>query len=383
MKGYAVFTLFIIVIVLAFGSFDTNELNENAFITAIGVDTDQENKGYKLSLQILNPAAFSNNGQGKSPFYVYEKNNKYYGITLSSLTEYIARKVNISHIQVVVINEKLAKEKGIKNIIESLLRPPLYPYTINVLMTKKNNASDFMYMQTKIEPLSSREIASHVRNLKQEAGTASPVYPGKLKGYMEREGREAAVPVIDMNKNSKKGTKEKPSNDIMVNGLSLFRNDKPVAWINNDLSKIYYLMTNQLERTILNAACSENGVFAMHVNSNKTKIKGEIIEKIPHFTIRTKIKGDLAESFCSNNTKRTDTIHALEKQMANEIESKIHKLISKTQKSKTDVIGFGELLKIQDNKGWKEIKDHWYTHFNKAKFDIKVDVEIENVGDSL
>ncbi|MBE5099618.1 Ger(x)C family spore germination C-terminal domain-containing protein [Priestia aryabhattai] len=158
--------------------------------------------------------------------------------------------------------------------------------------------------------------------------------------------------------------------------------DKKVGWLNDKLSRGYYLLKGKLKSSYFTSPCSKSEEFGLTIIKAKTKIKGSMVDGSPFFNIRTKIVGDLEELNCNMDISNPSNAKSLEKKMEKEVKKQIVQLIKKSQKLHSDFIGFGDVLRVDDKSEWKRIDERWKQAYLESKFDIKVKVIIRNYGDT-
>jgi spore germination protein KC len=90
----------------------------------------------------------------------------------------------------------------------------------------------------------------------------------------------------------------------------------------------------------------------------------------------------LDELNCNMDISNPSNIKSLEKEMEKEVKKQIVQLIKKSRNLKSDFIGFGDVLRIDDKSEWKKIDERWKQAYLESEFDIKVKVIIRNYGDT-
>ena len=388
MKKHIGFSLFILLFAILIGHFQHDELHNVAFISAIGIDHSK--KGYNVSVQVLNPLAFSPQGQSSLPFFVFEQEGHSINHIMSKLTQRISRKIEVSHIQTIIISEQIAKKMGLKKGLHNMIRASNFPYDTTVLIARNYKAKDFLEVLPFFETVTSREIASHLKNISQERGSVFPTFLTKLQGDILKDGKDAAIPTIHFKGNineAKNKSAQQLTNanlkEISFDGLQLFKRNYSTGWINSNLSPYYYLLNNKLQHTNIRANCHSNKEISLNVLKSHTKIRGQIHNDTPTFTISIKVTGNISDYSCKYDLSSVENGQKIQKIVEEEIKKKVTKLLEITKKKNSDIIGFGEILEIYDNKNWKEVKKDWVQMYPKSEFTIEVDVTIQNYGDII
>lgn len=366
----------------------SNELHNIAFISAIGIDPSKN--GFHVSVQVLNPLAFSQQGANSMPFFVFEQEGHSLNNIMNKLSQKISRKMDVSHVQTIIVNEKIAKSHGIKKGISNMIRAPRYPYDAIVLITNNKSAKDFLEVLPFFELVTSREIASHLDNVSEERSSNLPVYLTTLQADILKKGKDAAVPTIQFKGNldeaKSKSSQEKNNSSsklIYFDGLQLFKNDKSVGWIDSNLSPTFYLLNNKMKKTNIRAACGKGKNISLDIIKSHTKIKVKMKKNQPTFTISTKLKGNIADFTCNLNLNELKNGLKMETLIEDKVKNNILKLIKTSQKNNSDIVGFGEIIEIQDHKSWRKIENDWKNVFPESQFDVQVDVTIQNYGEII
>src|SRR5690554_997779 len=114
-----------IVIILIFmiiltGCWSEKELNEITLITSIAID--KEDDDYIMSLSIIVPSEAMLNAPGRSsPSVILSSRGISPCDAFRKITSKVSRIPNLSHVQNIIISEKVARE-GITLVIDSMIR---------------------------------------------------------------------------------------------------------------------------------------------------------------------------------------------------------------------------------------------------------------------
>lgn len=107
------------------GCYDRKEIDDMAYVTAIGLDKGKTNF-VKMTLQIAVPKAIGGGGDegggggdGSTTITTVETPTLYSGLNM--INNYISKRINMSHAKVVVFSEEMARE-GIHEYIHAMIR---------------------------------------------------------------------------------------------------------------------------------------------------------------------------------------------------------------------------------------------------------------------
>ena len=129
--------LSIILLPLLTGCYNYRELNNLSIVTAISIE--KNNDLYKVTVQVVNPRKDTDTSKGNQPsFITYNKTSKSIQQALREMIKDSPNKIYASHIQLIIIDEDLAKD-GISPILDFLIRDPEFRDEFYVLIAQDKN----------------------------------------------------------------------------------------------------------------------------------------------------------------------------------------------------------------------------------------------------
>ncbi|EEM68673.1 MULTISPECIES: Ger(x)C family spore germination protein [Bacillus cereus group] len=385
MKKFIILAISCLLLSIVCGHFNRNELNEIAIVYAVGIDKSE--KGYKISMQIINPKLTENSSNEQPPVIVYQDEAKSIGKAIEKVSKKISREIHLSQIQLILIGETLIKNKGIEAVLNYVLRDPKMASVVDILVTKDIEAAQALQVASPLEDIPINEVVKILKNTAENWGSHQRMFPTQLKAEFISEGKEAAISTLKIIGDSKNGKNQNtfkklsPNSYLALSGLTIFRGNKPVGWLNDNLSRTYYSLKGALKTTYFDAPCSKKEEFGLRILKNKTAIKGHLKNGVPYFQITVRFIGDLNEFNCEMDVSNPKVVKKLELKMEKEIKRNVESLLQTSKKLKSDVIGFGETLMIYDNSNWKKIKSNWNKIYPISQFDIDIQILIRNQGD--
>jgi hypothetical protein len=118
--------------------------------------------------------------------------------------------------------------------------------------------------------------------------------------------------------------------------------------------------------------------------SRNTRTKVSFKNGKPHVSIKIQYESEIDEKE-SASIKLSDSaiLKKIEKQTSKDAKNGIEKLIATTQKTKSDIFGFGEHFRAKLPRYWNKnvkTKAKWDEIYQNLTFDVKVDTHIHRVG---
>jgi len=371
--------LFLIIpLLLLTGCYDYKELNTISILSATEINKIDDK--YVVSAQAVNPQAPDKTTTTQAPFIIYNGSGKTIQEAYRKITNETSKFLYSSHLQLLIINEKVAKE-NIKEIIDFYLKSPPIRTEFYILISKSDNVLDII---TPINDISSSSIKETIENNVKYLGTTNTVTFNELTNMILDPNLEIVLPTIKLINDSKEGEKieniEKTKIDTkyQLDGLAIFKDNKLQGYLNEEESKTYNILKNKINNTILTTKCDDNKYMTTEIIDSKS----EINVKKNNIKIKIKLSGNLNEYHCNKPLDKTKTIKDIEKKFEKEVTNTLTSNINKIRKEyNSDIFGFLDKLYRTDYNKYKEIKNNWYkSTYQNIDISITSDVSIISKG---
>lgn len=387
--------LFILLISFSLtGCWNYRELNHLAIVGAIGIDYDEENELFELSVQVFNAKKSSSNGQsgegGQSPITVYTNKAKTLHEALRNTIHSSPKKPYIGHLDIVVLGESFAK-KGFMKASDFLLRDDESRKVFNVMVTKDAKASDVLKVLTSAITLPAVDILDNiVNNSLYKASVVPTTFDNFILSYYT-SGIEPTIPVVmidgdnlEEGENTNEAKRSNPKTELRIDRMSIFKDDKLIGYLDDQESVGYALVIGKIENTVISFKCDDDNYGAIEINKYNTKIKGILKDDKPMIEIDVSAKGLISEYNCNTDLKKPDAIEKIEYIASKTIKSRINDTITVAQKKfKSDVFGFGNVFQRSNYTYWKKIRKKWYDIFPNLEYIIKINLQLPNKGSTV
>lgn len=382
------------------GCEDRQELERQAFIVAIGLDNGGKDNLVNVTFQISNPQVNTSqvaDAQKEPPSDIVTVTAP----DLFSAKELVqtshSRKINFSHLQVIITGEDFAKTDRFSHIIGSAIIDPEIR-RLSYLIVSKEEAKDFIHANK-----SQMETRPHKYYdfMEQRWISTGYVAPSHLNNLLQRSRDELVLAIyatterdehVELNEDSYLSgmVPQKSGDPAQMIGSAVLKNRKMIGTLNGEETRISLLLRSHSETKSIIAS------FTDPIN-NDYRISARLLRK-RHTKIRINTKTDPAlvsvevplKIQVSSNPALIDYTSTKEKQkkLTNSIETQLREeamdLIKKLQeKYKSEPFvwhaearkNFWTMDQFQ--------KYDWDKQFQKAKVDIKFDITIENFGEQL
>lgn len=378
--------------VLLSGCWDRVELKDVDIVIAIGIDEgidDVENR-FRVTVQVINEgqiaSASGQGGKGGSPVTTYSATGSTVEEALRKVSPKTPRNLFFPHLQLLVVGEELAKQKGIQNLFDWVERDSQFRGLFHVLVSKNNTAKNVLQILTPLEPIPSIKIVDSLESTQKIWGELTSTRADKV--IQQLDGKVALLTGIEITGDPEQGNsltnvqQISPQAELETKGLVIFKNGKPEKWLYGSEARGVVLINNEISKTIINLNCKkEKKGISVDVSRAKTNIKAEIKKGKPiiHLTVRS--EGHISEVHCPVDLEKHETIEKLEKQMEKEIKEEILMALEAAKEQKSDIFRFGEYVNREDPKLWKKIKGKWNDEiFPKTEVNVNVQSFIRRSG---
>lgn len=363
-----VFTLFILL--LSSGCYNYKEINEMAIVSSIGIDKDDKNDKYIVSAQIMNSKESEDSED--SQIIVYTKEGDTIHEALRNVTLESPRKLYGNHLSKIVLSEEVAKE-GIDNVLDTFNRLSEVRNEFIITVVKDNKASDVLKVLTSTETIPAEYVKL---SLKIADETSGLTYTTKLDEFISlylKKGIDPVVPVLKIDKKSKKGTTidnittTDPMSKIVIENLSVTNKGKLETYLKSEEVIGYNFLRNQIQKMIIPVKCDDKNNYAS-IAILKNKTKSNTSKKDNKYIINFDINSEaiITEYNCESNLKNEKVIEKLEKDTEKKINRYIKKSLDKQKETKGKFLGLERLIYLD----YPKYKNEDYS----VKYNVKVNL---------
>lgn len=363
-----VFTLFILL--LSSGCYNYKEINEMAIVSSIGIDKDDKNDKYIVSAQIMNSKESEDSED--SQIIVYTKEGDTIHEALRNVTLESPRKLYGNHLSKIVLSEEVAKE-GIDNVLDTFNRLSEVRNEFIITVVKDNKASDMLKVLTSTETIPAEYVKL---SLKIADETSGLTYTTKLDEFISlylKKGIDPVVPVLKIDKKSKKGTTidnittTDPMSKIVIENLAVTNKGKLETYLKSEEVIGYNFLRNQIQKMIIPVKCDDKNNYAS-IAILKNKTKSNTSKKDNKYIINFDINSEaiITEYNCESNLKNEKVIEKLEKDTEKKINRYIKKSLDKQKETKGKFLGLERLIYLD----YPKYKNEDYS----VKYNVKVNL---------
>ena len=369
--------LLLLIIFSLTGCYDHKELNEIAILTA--TEINKKNNEYIVKAQVVNPQS-KDTVNVQAPFIIYEGKGKTIQEAYRQIKLQSSRFLYPNHLQIIVIDEELAKE-DVSQIVDFYLRVPHVRTEFSVIVGKEN---DILSITTPIDDISATSIVETLETNNKYLGSTNLITFNEFANMNIDKHLEVILPSIESVNYNKESDTTKNTEQTQIksmyklSNLAVFKDEKLLGYLTEDESITYNVLKNKTKTTLLTYECEKNKYMTVEI----TKIKSDISTKNKEIDIKIKMSGNINEIMCDISLKKEKNIKQLEKQLESYLKKEINKNISNIRnKYNSDIFGFLDLIYKTDYKTYKKVKDSWYKDtYKNIKINLSLSIDIIGKG---
>lgn len=370
--------LLILPIFLISGCSNYRELNDIAIVSALGIDKSEN--GYKMVVQVMNTKkeGQDTNSSGQQPkFTTYKTEGNTIQKMLRDTVLESPRRLYMSHMQLLIISEDLAKE-SINDILDWFARDSESRKQFYVLISRNDQTEEILNTLTAIETLNSKKIVNNVNTDNRFLGVAEDTTFENILSIYLNDKQEMLLPSIKTigptNEGEENSNIEQSSPDtkILLAPMAVFKNDKLVGYLTEEESIAMSFIKNKIDTTIIEYKCNNEDYIASEIINSKTKLEVSSKGKNPELTIKINGSANINEINCHYNLEDHQVINKVENMLNKKVEKMIKKSIKDINKKyNSDIYGFEDIFYKDDPKYYQKIKNHW-SNGSYSDLNIKV-----------
>jgi spore germination protein len=354
------------------GCVEPQILEEIGLITTIGYDVGEKGliKGTAVELKI-EPDAKTDVKIVETQAYSVRGLN-------TNANKKTSKKLLAGQLRVILLGEELVNQ-GMLHIAETLTKDPSIS-DLAYLSIVEGEARDMLNLKDPHIP----DISIHLYRL-IEQNTKDELMPSAtLQEVLHRyytKGRDPFMPIL----------KKIDNKEVEFSGVGIFKDDRLVGKISTNQS-FYLKLINDKYRagsTDLIFMSESPKLKGKYHSEGKTVISLDTIhsnsdlklvnKKNLDFEIKIKLNARLIDINSDIDLTKPKNLKLFEKEVSNEMEKRVEKLISYCISKNSDVIGLGEVYRFSVRNS-KLTKKKWHEMYPNAKVNVNVDFKMMRSG---
>lgn len=395
---YIVILTIIILFILGFSSSYTSlNIDDLAYVLAIGIDTSSDNE-LEVSFQFSEPVASSESGPSSKTTPILNT------VTASSLSNainlvngYLGKKINMSHCKVIIFSEELAMQ-GIGDEVYTLINDTQVRPSSNIIISKCSAKYYMNQTDPELEILLSKYYEMFTDSSKYtgympdatigaffNALTCMNSQPfGILGGVQLNPSAQSSEEINSQKDYSIKANSSSISgqNGAENIGVAVFKNDKLVGEL-NALETITFLnIRNQIDRFLISVPDPENNNNYLDIYISPTKrtnIKVDTSTPTPFVKVKLAFSGEIYSMTENSKYLSPEVLDSISESCNSYLKSIFTDYLYKTSKEfKSDINNIGLYTLINFLTISEKEEYDWNECYKNAFFDVEVVTSVKS-----
>ncbi|MFS1514726.1 Ger(x)C family spore germination protein [Chengkuizengella sp. SCS-71B] len=354
------------------GCWDVTDLNDLAIVLGSAIDLE-ENNMYRSSIQIAVPKFIRepNTSQSSSDTsYIESDTGRILRETESKTQRRLSQKLTFAHRRVLLIGEELAKNKGIRDVLDGPTRRPRNQLSASLIVTKGK-----AYNLLNAKPMFESYSGETLDRLDEVNDIFSLNFLGAAQA-ISLVGSDLVLPYMGTKK-----IKFSQSEEVQILGYAQFRDDKMVGKFEAEAAHGLIWLKNKISSYSVILKISEDDYVTYSIKNGTTNIEPIIRNEKIHYKVDVWCNASLIEDSSGADITKTKNINRLNQKLGNHIKVAIQESIDIIKKNKADSAELGLKLKRKYPREWKEkYSKYWNEKIPKLEFSINVQANVIETG---
>lgn len=391
-RALIIFLLSLNIFLIA-GCWDRNEPEDLGIVTGLGIDQGSGGK-IRIIIQTLNTSALSKTGGGRGvEFEKGYRNTAVEGDTiadaLNKLVDLTATKRFLSHTNLFIISEDLARQRGIQDIVDFMERDPQIRLDAWFIVSR-GSLNNLLDVPGRLTASPCQRISDIVK-FNNDAFSYAPLKVAEFVRLLESESGQPYTGLVEIQPNPSftndkghgilDGTVPEPMQNTVMNGTAVFKGDKMVGWLNRNESKgLLWLRGDTKQGTLtFSPPGKEPKKVTTIIRRAKSTLEPEIRDGQVYMTVKVKVDTFLDDNQAGVQPDKPAELGKVESAQGVEIKHEIQAALDKAQQEyQVDIFGFGEAVHRKYPREWKQMKKDWAGIFPTVKVKVQVKSTIEH-----
>lgn len=391
--------IFIIILIIMFfvafsNSYKALNIDNLAFVVAIGIDSTDTNK-FKITFQFVNPPSTNEGSIQEAKILEDAVEATSIPNALNIMNSYLARKLDLSHCRNIIFSEAVAKQ-GISNHIYTLMNDVQVRPTSNIIVT---TCTANVYIKNSIPSLETSITRYYdiFTNSSKYTGYVSNATIGDFYNALVCNSCEPYAILGGVTSSKFTGSQSNFSNDSEIKsgsspisgtrpaeniGMAVFKDDKLIGELNSMETVCFHILRNNINSflvSIPNPNDKNSNLDILLIPKKDTKIKVEIINNAPYVKINSSFSAKIYSMNENSDYLEPSTLSAISNSCNKYLENVISDYLYKTAlEFKSDINGIGKYALSCFKTNEEFCNYNWRDNYMNSTFKVTINSTIDS-----
>ena len=391
--------IFIIILIIMFfvafsNSYKALNIDNLAFVVAIGIDSTDTNK-FKITFQFVNPPSTNEGSIQEAKILEDAVEATSIPNALNIMNSYLARKLDLSHCRNIIFSEAVAKQ-GISNHIYTLMNDVQVRPTSNIIVT---TCTANVYIKNSIPSLETSITRYYdiFTNSSKYTGYVSNATIGDFYNALVCNSCEPYAILGGVTSSKFTGSQSNFSNDSEIKsgsspisgtrpaeniGMAVFKDDKLIGELNSMETVCFHILRNNINSFLIsipNPNDKNSNLDILLIPKKDTKIKVEIINNAPYVKINSSFSAKIYSMNENSDYLEPSTLSAISNSCNKYLENVISDYLYKTAlEFKSDINGIGKYALSCFKTNEEFCNYNWRDNYMNSTFKVTINSTIDS-----
>lgn len=357
------------------GCWTAMELNERAFVSAVGIDVVDGQ--FRVSFQILKPGAISpptrgGGRAGEKAVWVVTSTGSTVFEAVRAAAGITGRRLFWGQTLLIVMGEELARQ-GLGPVLDVYVRDHESRY-LAWLAVARGTAAEVMAAPAALEKVPARAIDSQLR----AAGAASTAAAVRLHEFavdLAQPGRSPVASAVELDPGA--------AGHPRISGAAAFKGDRMVGWLDEREARGLLWLRNRVQSGVVSVAspADPGRRVSLEIVGASSRMQPFFQAGYPGVKAVVRVAAYLGEQQGRENLTTAGSLRALEASLAREVEGEIRAALDRARGLKADIFGLGTSFYRHFPRQWKVLERDWEeSYFPVLPVEIEVRARIKQTG---
>lgn len=381
------------------GCLKSVELNERAIVQAIGIDYDEKEDSFQVSLQIYSPDGSGGQSLVEGSLQnakIIESQGKTMTEAVQNATLKQGKTIFYGHNRVVIVGESAARS-GLKRIVSFFNSNNQARLTTGMLVAK-GSASEILKTRINQGILPAEALEKMLDNSRENGKISEVSYLDIVKA-LENQTDDVVIPAIAINpEKEQSGSGEEQQGgpagggeqgeteqvqSIEMSGTAVFRDGKLAGYLDEEETRGLMWLRGDVNKTVMVASTDRIRSFSVEVYKVKTDLACRTVQAPYTFELRSHLSAAIRDVELMDDSVilNENDYQAMEQMLCRIVEQECNKAVSKAvYEYGADVAHFGNLIWQKDAAAWKRNRSRFSDQLSQVTVNSIVTANIDRIG---
>lgn len=364
-------------LLLLTGCWNRREIETLGFVLGLGIDWDEEEEVYELTMQMARPQARGDGGDGGPggpSYWVFSARGKTVFDAVRKMATVSPRKAWWGHTDVLILGEEMAR-RGVMPALDFMVRDGETRRLVWVLVTR-GKAREILTHQAQSEPVGAMGLMKMIR----ARGATSTEVVVRLHDFrvMLTSPASAVTGLVTLADPAESG----PSADFLLEGSAVFRRHHLVGFLDKTESRGTLWVQSKVKSGIVLVPCPGDveELVGLEIVGARSRIIPRLRNGQLELTVRISAESNLGDKTCLRRLSTPEGFNELNDGYARAIRSEVKEALSRAQEMGTDVFGFSTRIQQELPSVWRQIEPEWEEQFQDLSIRLEVSAKVRRQG---